>query len=38
MFKRIFVPVGRTGLEKVLLGSETQKVLAHTRLPVVVVR
>jgi nucleotide-binding universal stress UspA family protein len=29
---------GRKGLDKLLLGSETQKVLAHTRLPVLVVR
>lgn len=29
---------GRTGLEKLLLGSETQKVLAHAKLPVLVVR
>jgi len=29
---------GRTGLEKLLLGSETQKVLARSRLPVLVVR
>ena len=29
---------GRRGLDKLLLGSETQKVLAHTKLPVLVVR
>ncbi len=29
---------GRTGLEKFLLGNETQKVLAKTKLPVLVVR
>ena len=29
---------GRRGLEKLLLGSETQKVLARTKLPVLVVR
>jgi len=29
---------GRTGLEKFLLGSETQKVLSHTTLPVMVLR
>lgn len=29
---------GRRGIEKLLLGSETQKVLARTRLPVLVVR
>lgn len=29
---------GRKGLEKLLLGSETQKVLAHTTLPVMVLR
>jgi nucleotide-binding universal stress UspA family protein len=29
---------GRRGMEKLLLGSETQKVLARTRLPVLVVR
>lgn len=29
---------GRTGLEKLVLGSVTQAVLAHTRLPVLVVR
>lgn len=29
---------GRKGLDKLLLGSETQKVLAHTKLPVLVVR
>ena len=29
---------GRTGLEKLLLGSETQKVLSHTELPVLVLR
>jgi nucleotide-binding universal stress UspA family protein len=29
---------GRTGLEKLLLGSETQKVLSHTTLPVMVLR
>lgn len=29
---------GRTGLEKLLLGSETQKVLAQSKLPVLVVR
>jgi nucleotide-binding universal stress UspA family protein len=29
---------GRTGLNKLLLGSETQKVLAHTELPVLVLR
>ena len=29
---------GRTGLDKLLLGSETQRVLARTRLPVLVVR
>jgi nucleotide-binding universal stress UspA family protein len=29
---------GRKGLDKILLGSETQRVLAHTKLPVLVVR
>jgi nucleotide-binding universal stress UspA family protein len=29
---------GRKGLDKLLLGSETQKVLARTKLPVLVVR
>lgn len=29
---------GRSGLEKLLLGSETQRVLSHTTLPVLVVR
>ena len=29
---------GRTGLNKLFLGSETQKVLAHTKLPVLVLR
>jgi nucleotide-binding universal stress UspA family protein len=29
---------GRKGIDKLLLGSETQKVLAHTKLPVLVVR
>lgn len=29
---------GRTGLNRLLLGSETQKVLAHTTLPVMVLR
>lgn len=29
---------GRTGLNKLFLGSETQKVLAHTHLPVLVLR
>lgn len=29
---------GRKGLDKLLLGSETQKVLAHTTLPVLVLR
>jgi nucleotide-binding universal stress UspA family protein len=29
---------GRKGLNKLLLGSETQKVLAHTTLPVLVLR
>lgn len=29
---------GRRGLDKLLLGSETQKVLAHTKHPVLVVR
>ena len=29
---------GRKGLQKLLLGSETQKVLARTRIPVLVVR
>ena len=29
---------GRRGLTAVLLGSETQKVLTHTKLPVIVVR
>lgn len=29
---------GRKGLDKLLLGSETQKVLAHAKLPVLVVR
>jgi nucleotide-binding universal stress UspA family protein len=29
---------GRTGLKGLLLGSETQKVLAHTTLPVMVLR
>ena len=29
---------GRKGLDKLLMGSETQKVLAHSKLPVLVVR
>jgi nucleotide-binding universal stress UspA family protein len=29
---------GRKGLNKLFLGSETQKVLAHTNLPVLVLR
>ena len=29
---------GRRGLSAVLLGSETQKVLTHTKLPVIIVR
>jgi nucleotide-binding universal stress UspA family protein len=29
---------GRTGLDKLLLGSATQKVLSHTQLPVLVLR
>jgi nucleotide-binding universal stress UspA family protein len=29
---------GRRGLARALLGSETQKVLTHTRIPVLVVR
>jgi nucleotide-binding universal stress UspA family protein len=29
---------GRTGLNKLFLGSETQKVLAHTELPVLVLK
>jgi nucleotide-binding universal stress UspA family protein len=29
---------GRTGVSALLLGSETQKVLTHSRLPVIVVR
>jgi nucleotide-binding universal stress UspA family protein len=29
---------GRTGMEKLLLGSETQKVLAQAKIPVLVVR
>jgi nucleotide-binding universal stress UspA family protein len=29
---------GRRGLAKALLGSETQKVLTHSRIPVLVVR
>jgi len=29
---------GRHGVQAVLLGSETQKVLAHTRIPVLVYR
>jgi nucleotide-binding universal stress UspA family protein len=29
---------GRHGLEKLLLGSTTQRVLSHTALPVLVVR
>jgi len=29
---------GRTGLARVMLGSETQKVLAHAKLPVLVMR
>ena len=29
---------GRKGLAAVLLGSETRKVLTHTRVPVLVVR
>jgi nucleotide-binding universal stress UspA family protein len=29
---------GRRGVSALLLGSETQKVLTHTKLPVIVVR
>jgi nucleotide-binding universal stress UspA family protein len=29
---------GRRGLARALLGSETQKVLTHSRIPVLVVR
>jgi nucleotide-binding universal stress UspA family protein len=29
---------GRKGLDKLLLGSETQRVLAHARIPVLVYR
>jgi nucleotide-binding universal stress UspA family protein len=29
---------GRSGLNRLFLGSETQKVLAHTHLPVLVLR
>ncbi len=29
---------GRSGLSAMLLGSETQKVLTHSKLPVLVVR
>jgi nucleotide-binding universal stress UspA family protein len=29
---------GRSGLSALLLGSETQKVLTHSKLPVLVVR
>ena len=29
---------GRTGLERLIIGSETQKVLSHTALPVLVYR
>ncbi len=29
---------GRTGLAKVMLGSQTQKVLAHANIPVLVLR
>jgi nucleotide-binding universal stress UspA family protein len=29
---------GRRGLESVLLGSETQKVLSHSKIPVLVQR
>jgi nucleotide-binding universal stress UspA family protein len=29
---------GRRGLEAMLLGSETQKVLTHSRIPVLVYR
>ena len=29
---------GRRGISAVLLGSETQKVLTHSKLPVIVVR
>jgi len=29
---------GRKGLEKMLIGSETQRVLSHTKIPVLVVR
>ena len=29
---------GRKGIKRLLLGSETQKVLAHTTLPVMVLR
>jgi nucleotide-binding universal stress UspA family protein len=29
---------GRSGLTKLLLGSQTSKVLAHTRIPVLVHR
>jgi nucleotide-binding universal stress UspA family protein len=29
---------GRKGLEKLLIGSETQRVLARTKIPVLVVR
>ena len=34
----VMAPHGRRGLSAVLLGSETQKVLTHTKLPVIVVR
>jgi nucleotide-binding universal stress UspA family protein len=29
---------GRSGLERMVLGSVTQRVLSHTKLPVLVVR
>jgi nucleotide-binding universal stress UspA family protein len=29
---------GRTGLASILLGSETSKVLTHSKIPVLVVR
>jgi len=29
---------GRTGIARVMLGSETQKVLAHATIPVLVMR